>query len=329
MRDLGTLRVVVALVALVVASAAADFDDAVRAFERGERDRASTLFSEVASSDPRNPGAQYYIGLLQPDGDKAAERFQRAVNLAPNSMYAARSRLQLARYYLSRGLSLTAVKELTAPRADLTESEEAEALTVLVQAYLASGRPADALAVLDTSDTGRRNAPWLLLASGDALLARGDAVGAQKEYRRIVVGHASHPTVTLALVGSAEAAVRMGDVVAARDALVRLRARELPGYLTAEVDRIEARLGSPPDTTTTEAKFSVQVGVFSVKDNAERTRDGFVARGYPVRIVPRTDTEPTLYVVLVGAFATRDEAARAREKLEAEDDATYLVRPYR
>lgn len=63
--------------------------------------------------------------------------------------------------------------------------------------------------------------------------------------------------------------------------------------------------------------FRIQVGAFSMKDNAKKKQNYFEERGYPVKINTREITSGYLYIVRVGAYESYNEAKSALSKLKS------------
>jgi len=75
--------------------------------------------------------------------------------------------------------------------------------------------------------------------------------------------------------------------------------------------------------------FRIQVGAFSVRDNANKKQNYFEERGYPTEINTREITSGYLYVVRVGAYESYNEAKSAltelKSKYPAEDGIVIKV----
>lgn len=71
--------------------------------------------------------------------------------------------------------------------------------------------------------------------------------------------------------------------------------------------------------------YSVQVGVFAEKDNAERMEKRIEGYGYKVRIKRRTISGKSYYVVLAGKFKTMKDARTAKARLELGEDQIFKV----
>ena len=83
---------------------------------------------------------------------------------------------------------------------------------------------------------------------------------------------------------------------------------------------------STPEKTV---NFRIQVGAFSVRDNANKKQDYFEERGYPTEIKTREITAGYLYIVRVGAYENYNEAksalAELKSKYPAEDGIVIKV----
>ncbi|MEA2077101.1 MAG: SPOR domain-containing protein [Candidatus Marinimicrobia bacterium] len=64
------------------------------------------------------------------------------------------------------------------------------------------------------------------------------------------------------------------------------------------------------------ANFRIQVGAFSVQENAHKKQSYFEERGFPVQVEMRERTSGYLYLIRIGAYASYDEAKRALSELK-------------
>ena len=81
----------------------------------------------------------------------------------------------------------------------------------------------------------------------------------------------------------------------------------------------EIKSGSPEQVQAASIKeinFRIQVGAFSIQENALQIKSAFEERGYPVEIETRKGSSGTLYLIRVGAYSTYDEARRALTELK-------------
>lgn len=71
--------------------------------------------------------------------------------------------------------------------------------------------------------------------------------------------------------------------------------------------------------------YAVQIGVFSLKDNARRAADRMKAYGYPVTVREMSISGKNYSVVRAGRFATEQEAKAAKTRLERAENELYKV----
>lgn len=96
--------------------------------------------------------------------------------------------------------------------------------------------------------------------------------------------------------------------------------------LVDELQRTSEKQSSRESTEIFEGvTYSVQVGVFSVKNNAKNLSDRVKAYGYKGKIVKRKISDKTYHVVLAGKFKTMSEAELAKEKLERGENQIFKV----
>jgi tetratricopeptide (TPR) repeat protein len=75
----------------------------------------------------------------------------------------------------------------------------------------------------------------------------------------------------------------------------------------------------------TGTNYSVQVGVFSVKDNAEKLSKRMKQYGQPLEIKQKLISDKKYYVVYVGRFTSSDEAMAFKARLELAENEAYQV----
>jgi cell division protein FtsN len=85
---------------------------------------------------------------------------------------------------------------------------------------------------------------------------------------------------------------------------------------------------SPPPATSQPAggRYSVQVGSFRVREQAEELRGRLLGKGYAVRVqLTRIPGSGIWYRVRVGRFADRETASRAARRLENREHLSVLI----
>ena len=71
--------------------------------------------------------------------------------------------------------------------------------------------------------------------------------------------------------------------------------------------------------------FSVVVGSFSLKANAEGLQQTLKQQGYNAQVVVNNNVEPAMYRVVATTFATKAEAATSRAALQVKYPGAWLL----
>ena len=71
--------------------------------------------------------------------------------------------------------------------------------------------------------------------------------------------------------------------------------------------------------------FSVVVGSFSLKANAEGLQSTLKQQGYNAQVVVNKNVEPAMYRVIATTFATKSEAAASRASLQEKYPGAWLL----
>ena len=71
--------------------------------------------------------------------------------------------------------------------------------------------------------------------------------------------------------------------------------------------------------------FSVVVGSFSLKANAEGLQQTLKQQGYNAQVVVNNNVEPAMYRVVAATFATKAEAAESRTSLQSKYPGAWLL----
>lgn len=94
---------------------------------------------------------------------------------------------------------------------------------------------------------------------------------------------------------------------------------------SAQDDRSPGEPAQIGRTSTTRLGFRLQVGAFSVRENAERQKALLESLNYRVDIVPTRSGDRILYLVIVAGFSSREDAEMAGRLLKENYGIDYLV----
>lgn len=90
-------------------------------------------------------------------------------------------------------------------------------------------------------------------------------------------------------------------------------------------DQTGVKSEEKPVKADVELRYTVQVGAFSDKANAEGLRDKLLAGGYEVELGSKVKDGTTLYLVWVGSFSTPGEALETGQALKSKWGLNYGV----
>ena len=77
-----------------------------------------------------------------------------------------------------------------------------------------------------------------------------------------------------------------------------------------------------------ETIFTIQIGAFLLKQNAEARQAYLENKGYPARLITLTDSQQRVwYTVRVGTYDNREEASRFAKEISSKESLVASVRP--
>lgn len=322
------------VVLLCLASAAGAADDIYRLIEEGKLAEAREALGKVSTAALRNGNNLFFQALLETDGARSAQLMEVALNSSVDTEYREIIFLRLAQYYYLTG----DFKKLHRLIVDYRVTFESGRFRPQMLRYSAvvdeqQKRHETALRQVDRyllENSGGEAEQWGEIDKARILIHNGKDIGARKMLEKLS-RLKSGPGVAQALYLLTQEAVRekrADDAVFYYNIL-----RE--GYpaavgLDALVERmsdLSSSTGGREDEADqiTGTFYSVQVGVFSEEDNAERMADRFKGYGHKIDIARKTVSGVRYHVVYVGRFDSYYEASAVKTKLEAEHSEVFQV----
>jgi tetratricopeptide (TPR) repeat protein len=178
-------------------------------------------------------------------------------------------------------------------------------------------RPGEAAAEFEKAlDTGpsRKLRARITLALSDAELAAGRFSEARRAYRRYMDNYPHGEQIAAANLGMGRAHLKEGNWSDAEAAL-KETGRRFPGTFEAAAADELLKAG---------LFFTVQVGTFSQKENAEEVIHQLQSSGYAAYLMPHQRSDRVLWRVQVGKVHTRAEVLQVEGKLRAEGLETIV-----
>ncbi|MGE5197534.1 MAG: SPOR domain-containing protein [Deltaproteobacteria bacterium] len=152
------------------------------------------------------------------------------------------------------------------------------------------------------------------LGLGDAYFLKNDCDKARKYYEGLLSASPNSKFAAAAYYRLSRCAFKNGDSAQAEGYLQKLKL-QFPLNL-------EVRLNQ--DLTPSVAAYTVQVGSFSKKQNAENLTQKLIRKGYPAFLEAADMQGTTAYRVKVGSFNSRQDAVNLADKLFQEGYPTKI-----
>lgn len=301
-------------------------DEAVKLFKEGRWEEAGGKFQQLLDQDPTGAEALYYLGKLEGDADKSLEYRQRFLSLHPQHPWADQVLYGVAQYNFALGYYLTAAKEYHRLIRSYPQSElGAEALFWLASSKLAIGAADSAdhyfRHLLETHGQSDM-AIWSKLGRADASYMAQNFSQAKSRCRNFLDEHPNSPLVPVALFRMAEIQDAQGERAEATVTLQKLVNDYAITYQATQAQRKLTEWGwtdhkkGAPEIEIQAGRYTVQVGAFSKRANANNLETQLSSWGYQVEVVKRAGRHRTLYLVWVGSYESREEAVQEGQALE-------------
>jgi len=231
-----------------------------------------------------------------------------------------------------RGDYKQAISEGEKALATIEESRELDELYYLLGlSYLKDGnylRASDIFEIILKEFPDSKFKDESQLGIGDTQLLRANLSKAQDIYEELLRERPNTKLKAQLIYRLSQIALKKGDSNQAKVFQDMLR-QEFPSnpelVLNKDIDIVIAKATPPAiSTAAIEVYYTVQVGSFSKKDNAENLVQKLTQQGYPAYIEEVTSDQNPSYRVRVGKLSSRQEAANLEEKLSKEGYPTKV-----
>ncbi len=300
---------------------------------QGKLDEARRELSSVATASSRDGNVLFYLSLLEPDAAQSARLMEASLSASVSVRFQEEIYYRLAQYSLLTK-DWSRLSELLIDYRSRWENGKYEAemlrLSILFdesqQNYESALTQCDRFLVQNPSETDQQ---WGQVDKARIFGASGKGIGSLETLRKISRAKRGDciPQALYVLGMNAARKQRTDDAVFFYNLL-----RE--GYPDAVgLDEIVDRLGSMSSSTSSDdaaekltgTYYSVKVGVFIEKANANRQADVFRRHGKKTEVQRKTISGKTYHVVYVGRFQDFAEASRFKTQLEAEHGEPFQV----
>ncbi|MEK7774914.1 MAG: SPOR domain-containing protein [Candidatus Zixiibacteriota bacterium] len=303
------------------------------ALANGDFERAGQALDSLVTTEAIGRAEQaYWEGILAESADESIRLLNDAISLGLEASLKEEAWARITEYRLLTGDSLQSSSAST-------DQEEASISNVSLNtlrihaAFLERDQLFDSsLKIIDAGLIESRGADlsqWWQIDKARTMLLAGKAVGASKVLKNLTK-ESKGEGVPIALYLLARESISKKETEKAAHYFNLLR----DGYPNAVgTDEIVDRLSEIEEPSATESKaekvtgtyYSVQVGVFSNPENAERGAEQFRKYKLPVEVVKKRISNVMYNVVYVGHFSEYHEALRTKTMLEENHNESFQV----
>ncbi len=329
------MKYYIAVIAALCLSAAAVADESVdriyQEFSRGQILQAQNDFRQLPQIPVRDGNRLFLSALFEPDGKQAVELLEASLRTDLDGKYKEEARFRLIQLAEAKGDT----GQVLSAGSDFLSHWEMSSYREQLLAAMAAYSPSMSeekkryLGLLSDGFPGTYYGQCARLADAEAAFRRGHFKTATTLCRRI--NNAADDNLTPAsLIMLSRIALAQGESERAllNYNILREQYPHAIGQdeLLRELKVVSEKQSGEESTEVFEGiTYSVQVGVFGEKDNADGMSNRVKAYGYSARIKKRTISDNQYYVVLAGRFKTVKEAELARQKLEMGENEVFKV----
>lgn len=312
-------------------------------YTEGKFDDASQHVKQFLSLYPESDHAGEILSMqafLQSDIDTAMKMYRLIIEKFPNSKWAAKAHFQLGQCCYLQGRYDEALDHYGTIIVYYSEDEVYwPALYWKCKGLITKGDCGKAVAVLHflkDSSSAEIGKDMILMSLGNCYLCMRDYQRAADSYRSLIEAIPDSRRIPSAYLLLARSLQNLGESEEAKKLYQKviedygqsIESQQAQKCLSSSPlalpKRVEAR-HAKPETSRTLGKdasyaqkasyFSIQIGAFSRRRNAENLANRLRKKGYSVSIVSPSPGKSSLYKVRVGRFKTRSAALKAAKRL--------------
>jgi tetratricopeptide (TPR) repeat protein len=300
-------------------------------YNQGDFKSAQEELRSYLEANPSDYEALYYAGKLERDAEKSVEYFKKIWKNSSN-VKREESALELCLYYQAEGLSdsllsLCSDFKKSFPHSSLLP----QMLWLESKTYFSDGRTDQALKGFKNIVDLYPLSFWSALAQlgrGEVYFSRGSLDKSIKEYNKVLDEYAETEAFPLALAGIYRLFERSGDKNKSI-LYLNLYKEKFPEGIDSEsqilAEDVVPENRSADAEKLTGTNYTVQIGVFSNKVNADKVVKELKSRGYKPEQNYKTIQTKKYIAVRVGSFDSLSEAQKLRERLEKEMGEVYTI----
>jgi hypothetical protein len=328
-------RVILIYAILLISAATVCADQQIdRIYEsvkNGKISEADRAFQQLPQSAARDGNRLFVNALLERSGDRARDLLGAAVRSDLDGKYQEEAHFRMLQLAEASGDTATVLSVGEAFLHRWEMSRYREQILAMMAAHEPDGSEQQEryLRLLSEGSPDSYYGRFALLTKAAASLRAGKNQTAEKLCYTII-DSGDDDIVPAGLIFLAKASLARGNTERAllNYNILREKYPDAVGQdeVLQELKQVSDRRTGEESKEIFEGVFyAVQVGVFAVKDNAERMSKRVEGYGYKARITRRSISGNAYYIVLAGRFSTQKEAQVAKEKLEMGEHEVFKV----
>ncbi len=309
--------------------------------ERNDLQKAREFLIQHLESKPQDREAKFYLGKVHFDGDSSLKYLSESIDLTDKGEESAEALLWMCKYsFLNGSYSITSEQTKEFQKRFGQSVFLPEMLWVSGSSYLITGyrdRAAERFRRILEEFPQSVWAPWALLGLGDLLFSAQEFEQAISQYKRLIDSYADSDVLPLALISLCWSFLETKEVENAylyynfyKDRFPSgiLEQGELIAKIRTEFSekiKEEKQEKQKKQEKRKGAEYTIQIGIFPNKNQAEKEFKRFQSLGYTTGILELTKEGATSWRVEVGIFDSEKRAENLRKKLEKRFGGTYQV----
>jgi len=303
--------------------------------QQGKVEEARQVLQKHLRGHSKDVAALLLMGKLEKEGDVSLGYFKDVQRSSDVDKRAQEANLQIGYYYYVKGQYVTAIEILTAFKKQFTASDfMTQVLWILGQSYLATEQLEEAKVEFQTlvENYPYTWASWGYLGLGDAYFASGDYENAVAFYQKLLENYAGSDACGLAYAQISAACTELGDETKA-GLYLNMYKEKFPAGLQSTailepvtpVKKTSSKIKSGEAEKFLKVTYTVQLGVFSIRDYAENLMVQVKALGHKPILTNKVINDKKYYVVQTGSFSSLEAAQDLKEGLEQALNQSFRV----
>lgn len=317
-------------------AAASELSQKIEEYLRGnDLQKARESLLQHLESYPEDREAKFFLGKVHFDGDSSLKHLGESIDLTGKGEQSAEALLWMCKYSFLNGsysMTLEQTKEFE-KRFDQSVFLP-EIIWLSGSSYLTTGYREEAekrfgRILEDFPHSGW--APWAVLGLGDCLFSKRQFEQAIAQYKKLIDFYADSDALPLALISLCWSFIETKDVEKAdlyynlcRDRFSS-RILEEEELLTKIRAGLSEKIKKEKQKKKEAAKYTIEIGLFSSKAQAQNELRRFEALRYTTRLVEISKDQEVLWRVEVGIFDSKKKAESLKSKLEKQFVGNYNV----